>query len=93
MTAADDALAAKLAGLSSVAEQINTMHAGADEPRMTELDDALEQILARYVPHVADRISARNDLVAVLVAAGVDIDRQVPAPKPPTPRRNVPLPE
>lgn len=93
MTAADDALAGKLASLSGVAEQFNATHADAHELRTTELDDALEQILARYVPHVADRISARNDIVAVLVAAGVDIDQQVPAPKPPAPRRNLPLPE
>lgn len=89
----DAALARKLAGLNDLAGRFNVRQAGTHTLMTTELDDALEQVLARHIPHAIDRISARNDIVGLLVAAGVEIDQQVPTPKRSAPRRDIPLPE
>lgn len=48
--------------------------------RTTELDDAIEQVLARFIPDTLWRIQARNEVVALIAAAGFDVYAQVPAP-------------
>jgi hypothetical protein len=46
----------------------------------TELDDAVEQVLGRYIPDTLDRIAARNEICGLLAAAGLDVYTQVLEP-------------
>jgi hypothetical protein len=48
--------------------------------RQTELDDAVEQVLGRYIPDTLDRIRARNEIVSLIATAGHDVFAQVPEP-------------
>lgn len=48
--------------------------------RMTELDDAVEQVLGRYIPDSLWRIKARNEVIALVAAVGLDVFAAVPAP-------------
>lgn len=50
------------------------------DQRMTELDDAIEQVLGRHIPFAMDRVQARNEICGLIAKAGYDVYAEVPAP-------------
>jgi len=53
------------------------------EQRMTELDDAIEQVLDKYIPDSIWRIQARNEVCALIGQAGYDVYARVAEPDDP----------
>ncbi len=51
------------------------------EIRTTELDDAVERVLGRYISDPFQRLDAAHEILSLLHAAtGVDVYAQVPEP-------------
>lgn len=50
------------------------------DQKTTELDDAVERVLAQYIPDAMWRIEASHRVCGLIAAAGVDVFTQVPEP-------------